>query len=100
LTRWHKGHKRTEWVKAKADRNEALDLLVYNLAAANYLGLHKWREHDWERVRIALDPPQKELFAAPSAPSAPVPPPEPPAAPETPGKPWINRTSSWLNRRT
>lgn len=28
-------------MKGKADRNEALDLLVYNLGMAHYLGLHR-----------------------------------------------------------
>lgn len=49
LVKYVKGHKRTEWVKARADRNEALDLSVYNLACAHYLGLHKFNADDWTR---------------------------------------------------
>jgi phage terminase large subunit GpA-like protein len=77
LTRYVKGFKRAEWVKAKADRNEALDLAVYNLAAAHYLGLHRYQPHDWSRLRAALNPPQADLFAAPT-PTA-----EAPAPPRT-----------------
>ena len=64
LIKYVKGHKRSEWVKSKADRNEALDLSVYNLAAAHRLGLHKWRENDWERERMKVNPSQTDLFAA------------------------------------
>ena len=63
LIRYVKGHKRTEWVKSKSDRNEALDLSVYNLAAAHRIGLHKWRENDWERERTKVNPPQSDLFS-------------------------------------
>lgn len=82
LTRWVKGYKRTEWIKAKAERNEALDLLVYNLAAAHHLGLHKYQEHDWERLRIALDPPQKDMFDAAAPAPAPADTPDPAAHPD------------------
>ncbi|EGH97621.1 Terminase, large subunit [Pseudomonas savastanoi pv. retacarpa] len=41
-------------MKGKAERNEALDLLVYSLAMANYLGLHRYGEHDWGRLKNAL----------------------------------------------
>lgn len=67
LIRYVKGHARTEWVKSKADRNEALDLSVYNLAAAQRVGLHKWRENDWERERLKVNPPQTDLFVVASA---------------------------------
>ena len=67
LVKYVKGHKRSEWVKARGDRNEALDLSVYNLAAAHRLGLHKWRDTDWERERRKINPPQADLFANPAA---------------------------------
>ncbi|MNI02297.1 Phage terminase large subunit [compost metagenome] len=54
VARYIRGHKRIEWVKGKAERNEALDLMVYCLAMAHYLGLNRYKEHDWERVRQAL----------------------------------------------
>jgi phage terminase large subunit GpA-like protein len=66
-TRYIKGHKRVEWVKAKADRNEALDLSVYNLAMAHYLGLHRFGATDWERWRMKVEPPQGDLFVQPIA---------------------------------
>lgn len=65
LVRYVKGHKRTEWVKAKADRNEGLDLSVYNLAMAYYLGLHRFSVNDWERWKLKVEPPQGDLFALP-----------------------------------
>ena len=54
IARYVRGHKRIEWVKGKAERNEALDLMVYCLAMAHYLGLNRYKEHDWERVRQSL----------------------------------------------
>lgn len=54
VARYVRGHKRIEWVKGKAERNEALDLMVYCLAMAHYLGINRYQEHDWERVRQSL----------------------------------------------
>ncbi|UYP84202.1 phage terminase large subunit family protein [Pseudomonas asiatica] len=64
IARYVKGYKRIEWVKGKADRNEALDLQVYNLAMAYYLGLHRYGEQDWEKLRQALA--QANLFDEPT----------------------------------
>ncbi|MFV3326614.1 phage terminase large subunit family protein [Pseudomonas sp. NY15372] len=64
IARYVKGYKRIEWVKGKADRNEALDLQVYNLAMAYYLGLHRYGEQDWEKLRQALA--QANLFDDPT----------------------------------
>ncbi len=76
LVRYRKGHAISEWVKNKADRNEALDISVYNLAAANFLGLHRYQAADWARRKLQIDPPTRDLFAAPpggtSAPAEPV----------------------------
>lgn len=48
---------RRVWQKANhGDRNEALDLSVYNLALAHHLGLHKWSSADWDRLRDRLIP--------------------------------------------
>lgn len=65
------GGYRRVWDKINAgDRNEALDLTVYNLALAHHLGLHKWTLHDWTRLRDRLVPRQitADLFitAAPA----------------------------------
>ncbi|QHD01026.1 terminase [Pseudomonas sp. S04] len=54
VARYVHGHKRIEWVKGKAERNEALDLMVYCLAMAHYLGINRYQEHDWDRVRQSL----------------------------------------------
>lgn len=63
LVRYRKGHAIVEWVKNKADRNEALDLQVYNLAAGYLIGLHKNRPHDWMALRMKIAPPTSDLFA-------------------------------------
>lgn len=42
------GYKRSLWEKKKSERNEALDLMVYNIAAAYKLGLHRFTEKQWE----------------------------------------------------
>ncbi|WP_372822184.1 phage terminase large subunit family protein [Pseudomonas parafulva] len=60
VARYVKGYKRIEWVKGKADRNEALDLMVYNLAMAYFLGLHRYGEQDWDKLRQKLA--QTSLF--------------------------------------
>lgn len=54
VTRYVKGYKKIEWVKGKAERNEGLDLMVYCLAMAHYLGINRYQEHDWERVSQAV----------------------------------------------
>lgn len=47
------------WEKfSHADRNEPLDLSVYNLALAHHLGLHRWSAADWHRLRQRLVPAQ------------------------------------------
>lgn len=70
IARYVKGYKRIEWVKGKADRNEALDLQVYNLAMAYYLGLHRYGEQDWDKLRQTLA--QASLFDEPSPAKQPV----------------------------
>ena len=121
VARYVKGYKRIEWVKGKADRNEALDLMVYNLAMAHYLGLHRYGEHDWDRLKQKLA--QASLFddgqhtkpvaaervsADESVESTPVSRPQPVAAPvisppaRPPAAPTMQRRSSasgYLKRR-
>ena len=106
IARYVKGHKRIEWVKGKADRNEALDLLVYNLGMAHYLGLHRYKEAEWSKLRAAVS--QGSLFAdrpaAIAASSAQdderavtsAAPPVPHAAPQTSRR---RSSSGYLNRR-
>ena len=45
--RVYRGRKVSSWGLKDGDRNEALDLMVYNFAAAYYLGLHKLTERQW-----------------------------------------------------
>ncbi|WP_341674965.1 phage terminase large subunit family protein [Niveibacterium sp. SC-1] len=72
IVKYRKGHQYSEWVKGNGERNEALDLCVYNLAAANLLGLHKKQPHEWARMASVLYPPTRDLFAAqPNAEPAP-----------------------------
>lgn len=106
IARYVKGHKRIEWVKGKADRNEDLDLLVYNLSMAHYLGLHRYKEAEWSKLRAAVS--QGSLFAdRPAAIAASssqdderavssAAPPTPHAAPQTSRR---RSSSGYLNRR-
>lgn len=71
LVRYRKGHAISEWIKNKADRNEALDISVYNLAAANFLGLHRYQAADWARRKLQVDPPTRDLFNVPDSESPP-----------------------------
>ncbi|WP_223543952.1 phage terminase large subunit family protein [Pseudomonas sp. BF-B-28] len=114
VTRYIKGYKKIEWVKGKAERNEALDLMVYSLAMAHYLGLNRYKEHDWERVKNALlqaAPPAEKAIAvervrapapSPQQPPDPVPPPAKPViAPLPIARPPQRRSSSsgYLKKR-
>lgn len=65
VTIWRHGHKQSRWEKKQADRNEALDLFVYNTAVAQYLGLHKLTPAHWDSFAAELNPHQVSLFAAP-----------------------------------
>jgi phage terminase large subunit GpA-like protein len=56
VTKYRKGKVITEYQKAAGDRNEPLDLSVYNLAVAYHLGLHKFSPLDWQRLRDQLIP--------------------------------------------
>lgn len=83
------GGYRRVWAKVHdGDRNEALDLSVYNLAMAHHLGLHKWTLADWQRLRERLIPKQltPDLFAVvqPDTPAA-LPPAELATPQPTPG---------------
>ena len=63
-TKYINGHKKTIWTKKQSDRNEALDLMVYNLACAHKLGLHRWTEAQWNEKEIKKpveDAPKQEV---------------------------------------
>lgn len=68
ITVFKRGRKVAVWEKKKADRNEAGDLMVYSLAVAYYLGLHKKTASQWQALRDQIDPPTADLFAAPVGP--------------------------------
>jgi phage terminase large subunit GpA-like protein len=44
-----KGHTVIEWHKIR-DRNETLDLYVYNRAAAAMIGIDRWKEEEWKKA--------------------------------------------------
>lgn len=62
---YKKGRKVSWWEQKKGEANEPLDLQVYNLGAAYYLGLHKKTEHGWQVLRDRLVPLDQDLFAQP-----------------------------------
>lgn len=58
-----KGYWKTEWFKKPGDRNEALDVFVYNLAAAYYLSLHAYTDARWDELQQRINPAQRDMFA-------------------------------------
>lgn len=54
VTKYHKGRPKLEWVKPASKRNEALDIAVYALAAAYYLGVHRYTDVHWQRLENAV----------------------------------------------
>lgn len=58
-----RGRRVSVWEKKQNDRNEALDLMVYNLACAHFLGLHKRTEQQWQKLRDKLITPNFDMFA-------------------------------------
>lgn len=115
VARYVRGHKRIEWVKGKAERNEALDLMVYCLAMAHYLGINRYNESDWDRIRQALaqaslfdEAPvatQRAVSSSQPGPSSPSPTPQPAAAVAAPRPataappPRRSSQSGYLKRR-
>jgi phage terminase large subunit GpA-like protein len=66
IVKYKKGQAVRSYEKAPGDANEPLDLSVYNLATAHHLGLHRWSENDWKRLRDKLAPEHRtlDLFAS------------------------------------
>lgn len=62
-TVYKRGRPVSVWEKKQADRNEAGDLMVYNLACAQFLGLHKRNEHQWQILRDRVKPATDDLFS-------------------------------------
>lgn len=78
VTRYIKGHARSDWVKPAGKRNEGTDCSVYARAAAHQAGIDRWKDGDWAkwegRVQV------RDLFdQAPQATEQASPPPPPPA---------------------
>lgn len=63
---YKRGRKVTTWQKPNGARNEAGDLMVYNLAVAHYLGLHRKTEGQWDYIRDVVDPATGDLFRPPA----------------------------------
>jgi phage terminase large subunit GpA-like protein len=81
VTRYVKGRPRLEWVKPAGKRNEALDCAVYGLAAAHYLGMERWRQHQWDEWQSRVQ--SRDLFDGADAPEASA------ATPNTPQQPQL-----------
>ncbi|PIR25616.1 MAG: phage tail protein [Deltaproteobacteria bacterium CG_4_10_14_0_2_um_filter_43_8] len=60
VIRIHKGFKKLEWQKIR-DRNEALDCRVYNRAAAAFIGIDRFADIDWQRMRMELGVKTKQV---------------------------------------
>ncbi|CDY77969.1 Phage terminase, large subunit [Caballeronia glathei] len=60
VTKWIGGKAKREWWKPKAARNEVLDIMVYNMAAAAFVGLPRWRAFQWETLQSNLE--RDDLF--------------------------------------
>lgn len=61
---YKRGRKVSWWEQKKGEPNEPLDLMVYCLGAAYYLGLHKKTEQQWQVLRDRLVPMQGDLLEA------------------------------------
>jgi phage terminase large subunit GpA-like protein len=106
VTRYHKGRPRREWVLVKGRRNEALDLKVYNFAAAAYAGISRMKMHQWETKARELGPNLFNVQPASEEGRGTAPGPDGPAqvaatvAPaEKPA--WLdrNRTGNWITKK-
>lgn len=73
VTRWERSKKiRRYELLRRGIRNEQLDLLVYNLAAAHHLGLPTYSAERWQRVAAELQ--QHDLLLDLEQPTEPLPP--------------------------
>lgn len=104
---YHRGRARREWVLPGGKRNEVLDMMVYNVAAAVYAGVTRVTAARWEELRRTLGP---SLFASPADAPAPVAAiveatpservtPAPVVTTPPPASSWLGeRGRDWLNR--
>lgn len=94
---YKRGRKVSWWEKKAADRNEALDLMVYNLAAAYHLGLHKKTEGHWQSLRDKLNPPNRDMFAQLDEPQQIIVPSQPPSDAVEPVAPPPSKAPSLIS---
>jgi phage terminase large subunit GpA-like protein len=62
-SKFKRGRRVSVWEQKKAEPNEPLDLVVYNLGVAHQLGLHKKTEDGWQKLRDRLVPSQGDLLS-------------------------------------
>jgi phage terminase large subunit GpA-like protein len=56
ITSYVNGQPRQKWVLPSGKRNEALDCAVYALAGAHYAGLTRWKEKEWMKAELRVEP--------------------------------------------
>jgi len=113
VTRYLRGHPRTDWVLEKGRRNEALDCAGMADAAAEYAGRSRT---NWDELEKLINPTQQDLFAAPAGATKPdaaaaqpvaatteanavadaAPKTAPPGHASAPG--WLTRRDNWIRR--
>lgn len=64
MTRLRNGSFRREWHKTR-DRNEALDMAVYARAITYALGIDRWTDRHWAKVKGEFDAPEEPQPAPP-----------------------------------
>lgn len=87
------GHDERRWVKTY-HANEALDLMVYNVAVYYQLGAHRWKKEQWKEREAMLGITGRKP-AADSEKPVDAPPPAPPATVVQPKKPKTRRDSGY-----
>lgn len=90
-----KGYTTFVWEVIPGRENHWLDARVYARAAANVVGLDRFREGDWVAIEKSLG------MSAPPKPTPPPPVDPPPTSPavKPAKKPWLSQRSNWLKGR-
>jgi phage terminase large subunit GpA-like protein len=65
VTRFVRGYRQVQWEKTR-ERNEALDLAVYNRAAAAQIGIDRWDDRRWDSIRKELTRELSDASAPPT----------------------------------
>lgn len=88
-----RGYVKTVWQLIPGRQNHALDCRVYARAAAQLVGLDRFREQDWRALEQAIG----QASPPPPPDDAPQSPPDP--MPPRGGRPgWLPKRSGWLRR--